>query len=315
MSGSSSGSPPDDPGDDEGGRQDSSAGASRASGGPPRSAPDPDAVTIEDDGVVRWFLETDDESVMMVRDVLSSVAIVAVVGLLLFGISGIWPPLVAVESGSMEPHMERGDLIFIAEEGRFAGDAAVQGTGIVTLEEGKEAGHKKFGKAGDVIVFKPGGSERKTPVIHRARFWVEEDENWIQTKASEELVGDVSCNDVRTCPAPHAGFITKGDHNPSYDQLSGGADTTVVKPEWITGKAMVRIPWLGHVRLTFDKLLGGMIVPTAPSSPPLQGAAPATTAVTPTPSGPSSSGLDGEFAGMAAVAGVGTAAAATRYRR
>ncbi|MDS0476170.1 S26 family signal peptidase [Natrinema sp. 1APR25-10V2] len=317
MSGSSSGSPPDDPGDDDG-RQDSSAGASRASSGPSRSAPDPDAVTIEDDGVVRWFLETDDENVIMVRDVLSSVAIVAVVGLLLFGISGIWPPLVAVESGSMEPHMERGDLIFITEEGRFAGDGAVQGTGVVTYEQGKESGYRKYGKAGDVIVFKPNGSERTTPVIHRAHFWVEDNESWVETKASEEIVGDATCEEIASCPAPHAGFITKGDNNAGYDQLRrSGARTTVVKPEWITGKAKVRIPWLGHVRLTFDKLLGGMLVPTSPSSPPLQGSAPAATAMTAAPESPGapSSGLDSEFAGMAAVAGVGTAAAASRYRR
>ncbi len=318
MSGSSSGSPADDPGDDDGGRQDGSAGASRASGGPPRSASDPDTVTIEDDGVVRWFLETDDENVMMVRDVLSSVAIVAVVGLLLFGISGIWPPLVAVESGSMEPHMERGDLIFITEEGRFAGDGAVQGTGVVTYEQGKESGYRKFGKAGDVVVFKPGGSDRKTPVIHRARFWVEEDENWIQTKASEEIVGDTSCDEVRTCPAPHAGFVTKGDNNAGYDQLRGsGARTTVVKPEWVTGKAMVRIPWLGHVRLTFDKLLSGPAASTSPSSLSLQESAPASTATTATPASPDTAGpgFADELAGVAGVAGIGTAAVIGRSRR
>ncbi|WP_217471923.1 S26 family signal peptidase [Haloterrigena gelatinilytica] len=223
-------------------------------------------VTIEDDGVVRWFLRSDDENVRFARDVLSSVAIVAVIGLILFGVSGVWPPLVAVESPSMDPNMKTGDLIFVAENERFVGDGAVAGTGVVTLESGQESGYEKFNNPGDVIVFEPNGNEQTTPIIHRAHFRVEEGENWIDTKADEDLVGDITCADVNDniCPAPHDGFITKGDANPNYDQIGrgSGADTTVVKSEWVTGKAMFRIPWLGNIRLTIDKLLGGMLAPS-----------------------------------------------------
>ncbi|MDF9747379.1 S26 family signal peptidase [Natrinema salsiterrestre] len=313
MSGSSSGDLPGDSGDDGRENEDRSAGPSQTQPSPeerPRSSADAEAVTIEDDGVLRWFLETDDETVVMTRDVLSSVAIVAVVGLLLFGISGIWPPLVAVESGSMEPNMQRGDLIFVVDDGRYAGDAAVAGTGVVTMERGQETGHDKFGNPGDVIVYRPDGSQLQTPVIHRAHFWVEEGEHWVDTKASEEIVGDATCTEVATCPAEHAGFVTKGDANRGYDQLSrSGARTDVVKPEWVTGKAMFRIPWLGHVRLTFDELLGGMLVPTTPSSSPVY--EPASVTQTATPAGPetTSGGGRGEFAGAAALAATGAGAA------
>ncbi|SDR30326.1 S24/S26 family peptidase [Natronobacterium texcoconense] len=225
--------------------------------------PPDDGVTIEDDGPVRWFLESDDETVVLARDVVSSVAIVAVIGLLLFAISGVWPPLVAVESGSMEPNMERGDLIFVVDEERFVGDDPVDGTGVVTLEDGQNGGHETFGEPGDVIVFKPDGSELQTPVIHRAHFWVEEDENWVDTRAEEEYIGGATCDDVPTCPANHDGFVTKGDANAGYDQYQGGARTDVVKPEWVTGKASFRIPWLGHVRLIFDEMLTGILVPSA----------------------------------------------------
>ncbi|WP_222915499.1 S26 family signal peptidase [Natrinema sp. SYSU A 869] len=318
MSGSSAGKPPDDSGDDDR-TQDRSAGSSRtppASETPSRDAPDSDAdgVTIDDDGVLRWFLRTDDETVMVARDILSSVAIVAVVGLLLFGVSGIWPPLVAVESGSMEPNMHKGDLIFVADEGRFAGDNAVAGTGVVTLENGQESSYEKFGNPGDVIIYRPNGNPAETPVIHRAHFWVEEGEHWVDTKASEEIVGDATCNEVATCPAEHAGFVTKGDANGGYDQYGNGI-SDIVKPEWVTGKAMFRIPWLGHVRLTFDKILGGMLAPTSPSSASLQGPTPATT---PTPAGPDTAGpgLDGELAGIVGIAsaGAGATVAIGRYR-
>ena len=306
MSGSSPGSPPGDSGDDDHDRSDRNAGRSQT---PSRDPSDSDAVTIEDDGLVRWFLKTNDENVTIARDVLSSVAIVGLVALLLFGVSGIWPPLVAVESGSMEPNMYRGDLIFVVEEERFVSDGAVAGTGIVTREHGQETDYTKFGNPGDVIVFRPNGDPTQTPVIHRAYFWVENNERWVETKANEELVGDATCQEVPNCPAPHAGFITKGDNNPGYDQTGGGAATTVVKPEWITGKAQYRIPWLGHVRLTIDRLFGGMIVPPSPTTP-LEYTQPATTL----PAVPEAAGL-GSNAELAGIAGGTVALAAGRYRR
>ena len=318
MSGSSSGKPPGDPGDDDRDGSDPSAGSSQTpSRESPRTAPGSDAVTIEDDGIVRWFLKTNDENVVVVRDVLSSVAIVGIVALLLFGISGIWPPLVAVESGSMQPNMETGDLIFIVEEDRFVGDGAVKDTGVVTRRSATESGYTKFGNPGDVIVFKPNGNPAATPVIHRAHFWVEDGEHWVEDKASEEIVGNATCREVPNCPAPYAGFITKGDYNDAYDQTGGGANTGIVKPEWITGKAKYRIPWLGWVRLTFDNLLGGALVPTAPSSAPLSvQPEPAVSTVDTGASGPDASNLgsNGELAGAAGVAGAGVALAAGRHR-
>ncbi|SDK97213.1 S24/S26 family peptidase [Natronorubrum texcoconense] len=224
-----------------------------------------DRVTIEDDGVVHWFLKSNDGNVVFVRDILSSVAIVAVIGLLLFALSGVWPPLVAVESGSMEPDMERGDLIFVIDEDRYVGDDPAGDTGIVPLENGVENGHERFGQPGDVIIFQPNGDERQTPIIHRAHFWVEEDENWVDTKADEEIIGETTCDDLQTCPANHDGFITKGDANNGYDQQYGSFNepqSEVVDPDWVTGKARFGIPWLGHIRLTFDSILGGMLAPS-----------------------------------------------------
>ena len=230
-----------------------------------RSAPP--GVTIEDDGIVRWFLRSNDGTIVVVRDLVVSVSIVAFIGILLFGISGVWPPLVAVESGSMEPNMHRGDMIFVVDDDRFVGDDPVDGTGIVTAEDGEVNGHDTFGDSGDVIIFRPDGQAHQTPIIHRAHYWVEYEENWVETKADPAYTGEMSCDEIDHCPAPHDGFITKGDANRAYDQVADhGAQTTVVKPEWVTGKAKYRIPWLGHVRLTFDRLLSsGPVVPVVPA--------------------------------------------------
>ncbi len=199
----------------------------------------------------RWFRTTDNGTVTFVREMLESAAIVVAIGLLLFAVSGVWPPMVAVESGSMEPHMERGDLIFVMEEHRLTSGAAVDGTGVVTYQAGQGADYRSFSNYGDVIIYKPDGESDRTPIIHRARFWVEEGENWYD-EADESYLGSAdSCKEIETCPAPHDGFITKGDANRAYDQVVGISEP--VRPSWVRGTAEVKIPWLGHVRLFFSR--------------------------------------------------------------
>ena len=187
-------------------------------------------------------------------DVVSVFASVALVAGLLFAISGVWPPMVAVKSGSMEPHMVKGDLVFVMEEQRFAPEASVEGTGIVTHETGSETGYRRFGGAGDVIIYRKNGDPDVTPIIHRARFWVSGGENWYD-RANESFVDGESCEAISNCPAPHSGFITKGDDNERYDQVSGISEP--VRPGWIKGTAEFRIPWLGHVRLELSGLVVG----------------------------------------------------------
>ncbi len=210
----------------------------------------------------RWFMNTDEEWVVFVREVFSSLAVVAIVGLVLFAVSGLWPPMVAIESPSMEPHMERGDLVFLMEEHRFAGGAAYEGTGVVTYQAGAAAGYSEFGEYGDVIVYQPDGNGGETPIIHRARFWVNASENWYDEADEEYLGGADSCEELTNCPAPHGGFITKGDNNPAYDQVGADPISSPVKPEWVTGTAEFKIPWLGRIRLLF-----GMTGPNVAVSP------------------------------------------------
>src|SRR5699024_9778328 len=151
-------------------------------------------------GRVRWFMQTDEEWVLFVREVLSSLGIVVLIGLILFAVSGLWPPMVAVESGSMNPHLQKGDLVFIMEEHRFAGAAAHDGTGVVPYKAGAAAGYRTFHEPGDVIVYQPYGDSGETPIIHRARFWVNKGENWYD-EANPAYVGSAdSCEELANCP-------------------------------------------------------------------------------------------------------------------
>ncbi|WP_254272777.1 S26 family signal peptidase [Haloarcula marina] len=180
-----------------------------------------------------------------VLDVATSVLAVVVVGLLLFAVSGVWPPLVAVESPSMTPNVETGDLVFVMEAERFPGPDARHG--VVTAEAGGGPGYVMFGRAGDVIVFRPDGDPGRTPVIHRAMLYVAADENWYD-RADPDAVGDAgNCAALRNCPAPHAGFVTKGDFNGRYDQAT--TTSTVVRPSWVVGTAEYRVGGLGWLRL------------------------------------------------------------------
>jgi signal peptidase len=181
----------------------------------------------------------------LAREVLISVIIVATVGLLLFAISGIWPPMVAVESGSMEPNMVRGDLIVVSAVDRFGAPGGAADTHVSTVATGEVSGYHSFGAPGDVIIFSPPG-RRGSPIIHRAHLWVEAGEDWT-TRADASHLGGASCAQITSCPAPHAGFITKGDANPQYDQVNGIAGP--VRSAWVTGAARLRIPYLGHIRL------------------------------------------------------------------
>ncbi|GAA0649821.1 S26 family signal peptidase [Salarchaeum japonicum] len=198
---------------------------------------------------VRWVFRTDHEFVVFVREMVSSALAVLLVGMLLFGVSGLWPPLVAVESGSMQPHMQRGDLVFVTEEHRFAGDMGYADTGVITHEMAEDVDYQRFGGYGDVVVYQRDGAGGTTPIIHRARFWVADGENWYD-RANPAYVDGESCAAIANCPAPHAGFVTKGDNNQYYDQVNG--ISSPVKPEWVRGRAQFRVPWLGYVRLVFS---------------------------------------------------------------
>jgi len=183
-------------------------------------------------------------------DVLSSVLAVGLLGLYLFAISGVWPPLVAVESGSMEPNMNTHDLVFVMDSDRFPAPEATGGTGVVTAERGTQTGYTEFGGDGDVIIFAPDGRTGETPIIHRAMLWVEEGENWYDRADPAYLQNADSCAELRNCPAPHDGYVTKGDNNAAYDQSRGLSEP--VKPEWVVGTAEVRVPGLGWLRLQFQ---------------------------------------------------------------
>ena len=234
------------PADSEDDQHDGSAGiAGSGPNGDQRPRPEPGSTAAGSQSFLTRFRTAQSGPLMFVRETLYSAAAVLGVGLLLFAISGVWPPMVAVESGSMEPEMHRGDLVFVTEPHRFTPDYAYGDTGIVTVDIGTDQGYRSFGGNGSVVIYDP-PDRVGSPIIHRAHFYVEDGENWYD-EANPAYVTADDCDALQNCPAPHAGFITKGDANARYDQASNIAGP--VRPTWIRGTARLRIPYLGYVRL------------------------------------------------------------------
>ncbi|MEM4155490.1 MAG: S26 family signal peptidase [Archaeoglobaceae archaeon] len=171
-----------------------------------------------------------------IKDLVSTIAIVAVIILAGIAITGSWPFMVAVESGSMEPNLMPGDVVILMHPSRV---------GLTTWEEGKKIGYKSFGNYGDVIVYYPNGYGKA--IIHRVIAYVNSSES-IPILSG----GKLSLTDEK---AEISGYITQGDANRIPDQLAiirspNGAERILpVQEEWIVGVAKLRIPLIGYLRL------------------------------------------------------------------
>jgi signal peptidase len=101
------------------------------------------------------------------RGVLIAIIIVALVIGSLYAYSGVWPPLVVVESNSMQ-HSSSESYIGVVDTGDLVIEKRISAVSeIQTYLASIHDNHQTYGEYGDVIIYRPYGASR-TPIIHRA---------------------------------------------------------------------------------------------------------------------------------------------------
>jgi len=177
---------------------------------------------------IKDFNESDNFWIGLLRDFLFVLIVVVVFASVSKIALGLYTPMVAVESGSIIPHIQIGDIIFVQ---------SIDRTEIITNYAGKKMDYSSFNEYGDVILYKPRGKEGATPIIHRAMYYV--------NKSEPMWPGGPL--------APHPGYITKGDNsktNAAYDQQGSISPGLPIKKEWVIGVARFsRVPLLGCISL------------------------------------------------------------------
>jgi signal peptidase I len=144
-------------------------------------------------------------------------------------------------------------------------------------------GKSHYGKSGDVVVYRPDGQPSRTPVIHRALFWLQMNDDDTFTIAAlgldhvdnldqpqvralglgsgyaDSVMKDARLDSVCGPVGPaRSGFITRGDNNAVADQaLHSPISTCPVKTAWVLGKARGELPWIGLIRLVAGDVTSG----------------------------------------------------------
>lgn len=217
-------------------------------------------------------------ALLFLRD--AGIALIFVVSILLamYAYTGLWPPLVVVESDSMMHTEENVSYVGVIDTGDLVLVKSVDSApGVETYIDGYSSGHRTYGDYGDVIIYRVMGSELAVPIIHRAVIYLEvnddgrsfrseslryvDDEKWSTSDPSDTWdhitsvirIYDygfqsetVSIDTDRLVKA--SGFITRGDHVNDIDQTRMGQNTPV-NIDWVVGKARGEIPWFGLLKL------------------------------------------------------------------
>lgn len=220
------------------------------------------------------------------------VVALAVVALILGGLflyTGNWPPMVVVESGSMQHSssyaylgdLNIGDVVMVKK--------VTAPSQIQTYVSGEASGFSSYGEFGNVIIYRPYGSTAVTPIIHRAIIYLEYNStgggydvpslrNVPQTQwyvlapsGHTHSYTDVKYNiELLNVGYPHtpviipvssfvgkadySGFVTMGDHNHAAYGVNAtdqslGIFPLPVKIQWINGVAVGDMPYVGLVKL------------------------------------------------------------------
>jgi signal peptidase len=177
------------------------------------------------------------------------------------GLDGTGPPLgrdCKPQSYGRLGTIDPGDLVFV----RHITDR----DDVSTLAQGFPV---RYGRVGDVVVYRPSGSTGATPIIHRALFYLQINEDATYSIPELNISHEASLDQPKITFLTHcvlqgglhgpwtsadSGFITKGDNNPMADQCPQAHLSDPARPDWVLGKARGEVPWFGLIKLFVDDL-------------------------------------------------------------
>lgn len=112
----------------------------------------------------------------LVREIILAAGMITLLVLAMWAHTGSMPPLVVVESNSMQHDkdgeigtIDAGDLVLVHEPGKDRIITFVEATN----PDSPHYGYESLGMEGDVIIYERNGEDDSTPIIHRALFKVE----------------------------------------------------------------------------------------------------------------------------------------------
>ena len=109
-----------------------------------------------------------EQVLLFARDLAVAFLIVAIVMGLLTAYTRVWPPMVVVESDSMQ-HANAESMIGAIDTGDLVLVQTVSvASDVTTYVQGRVSGYSTYSNYGDVIVFYKSADRADTPVIHRA---------------------------------------------------------------------------------------------------------------------------------------------------
>ncbi len=228
-----------------------------------------------------------------IKDIVIAVVVIAVIMGSLYAYTGTWPPMVVVESESMQ-HSDDTSYIGVIDTGDIVLSKHVSSmSDITTYVQGRVNGYRTYGDYGDVIIYERYGKQ-ETPIIHRAVLYL----RWNQTGSFNVLelknltygidytTDSGTWHGIRSeidiyhygyedktmmiyvsglLKYHHSGYITAGDHNIARNSRSVDQNSDIcpepVKFNWVVGKAEGELPWFGIIKLMFSGTLSAHPAP------------------------------------------------------
>lgn len=106
------------------------------------------------------------------RTLFTVVLAIILLELALVAYSGMWPPLFAVKSSSMQ-HSDTESKLGVIDTGDMIIVRDSDGSGVRTYVDCFVTGDRTFGDFGDVVIYDPYGYDYPVPVVHRAMLRLE----------------------------------------------------------------------------------------------------------------------------------------------